>query len=82
MPAVCKQPAPAYLSPPAPLAVHCSLHSVHDEAKDKPMEVELGWICEASGWKFATVPKDITAAAEAWAKRQIDAEEMGEDDDE
>jgi len=70
---------PSALTPHcAPL---CSLHGVHDDAKDKPFELELGWICEASGWKYASVPKEVKEAAEGWAKRKIEEEEMGEDED-
>jgi 20S proteasome subunit alpha 7 len=58
------------------------LVGVHDEAKDKPMEVELAWVCAASGWKYESVPKDKVAEAMAWAKAQLEAEEMGDDDDE
>jgi len=54
---------------------------VHDDAKDKPMEVELSWVCAASDWKYTAVPADAAVAAVAWAKAQIEAEEMGSDDD-
>ena len=57
------------------------LYGVHDEAKDKPMELELGWVCAASGWKFEPVPKAMRDAAAAWAKAQIEQEEAGDDDD-
>ena len=57
------------------------LQGVHDDAKDKPMELELGWICAASGWRFEPVPKAQRDVAAAWAKAQIEAEEAGEDDD-
>ena len=33
-----------------------SLHMTHDDTKDKPFELEMGWICEASGWQFQKVP--------------------------
>ncbi len=58
------------------------LHTVHDDAKDKPMEVELSWLCEGTGWRHEAVPADKRDAAIAWAKAQIEAEEMGSDDDE
>ncbi len=58
------------------------LCTVHDDAKDKPMEVELGWIGEKTENKFEPVAKDRRDAAVAWAKAQIEAEEMGDDDDE
>jgi 20S proteasome subunit alpha 7 len=54
---------------------------VHDEAKDKPFELELSWLCEATGWKHAPVPAERRAAADAWARAAIEAEEMGSDDD-
>ena len=55
------------------------LHGVHDDAKDKPFELELSWLSEATGWRHVPVPPARVAAAEEWAKAQIDAEDMGED---
>ena len=54
---------------------------MHDSVKDKPFELELSWVTEATGWRHAAVSADRVAAAEAWAKAQIEAEEMGSDDD-
>ena len=54
---------------------------MHDEAKDKPFELEMAWICAASNWEFAMVPKDVVAAGEAWAKAEIEKEAMGGDDE-
>lgn len=45
------------------------------------MEMELSWLSEATGWKHVMVPAERQAAAEAWAKAQIEAEERGDDDD-
>lgn len=59
------------------------LHFLHQEQKDaKPMEVEVSWICEASGWKHQGVPKDIIKAGEAWAKEQLEEEDEAEEDEE
>jgi 20S proteasome subunit alpha 7 len=56
------------------------LHLLHHEQKDaKPIEVEVSWICEASGWKHQPVPPDVVKAAEEWAKAQLEEED---DDDE
>jgi len=52
-----------------------------DEVKDKPFELEVSWICEASGWKHAMVSKEIRDEASAWAKAKIEEEEMDDDDD-
>ena len=57
------------------------MHGVHDEAKDKPFELEMGWICAASNWEFQAVPAAVLAAAEAWAKAEIEKEAMGGDDE-
>ena len=54
------------------------LHLLHQEQKDaKPIEVEVSWICEASGWKHAAVPLETVKAGEEWAKGQLE-----EDDEE
>lgn len=59
------------------------LHLLHQESKDsKPIEVEVSWICEASGWKHKGVPKDILKTSEEWAKEQLEEEEEDDDDDE
>lgn len=56
-----------------------SIHTVHDEAKDKAFELELSWISPASGWKHAAVPKEVADEAEAKAKKIIEeANEMEE----
>jgi 20S proteasome subunit alpha 7 len=58
------------------------LHLLHQEQKDaKPIEVEVSWICEASGWKHQGVPKDLVKSAEEWAKEQLEEEEEEDDDD-
>jgi len=51
------------------------LHKVHDE-KDKEFELEASWICPASGYEFSAVPSEKLKAAEAEAKRMIEAEEQ------
>mmetsp|Transcript_14335 Transcript_14335/g.40804 ORF Transcript_14335/g.40804 Transcript_14335/m.40804 type:complete len:268 (-) Transcript_14335:94-897(-) len=58
------------------------LHMLQQEEKDsKPFEVELSWICEASGWKHKGVPKDMIQSATEWAKEQLEEEESDDDDD-
>lgn len=34
-----------------------SLHVLHDEAKDKPFEIEMSWVCEETEWKHQSVPQ-------------------------
>ena len=60
-------------------ALTCRLRDVHDDAKDKPFELELSWLSEATGWRHVPVPADRIAAADAWAQAQIEAEDMGDD---
>jgi len=56
------------------------LVGVHDDTKDKPMEVELSWISAATGWKHVHVTAARRDAAVAWAKQAVEDEEMGDDD--
>lgn len=60
------------------------IHTLHEEGKDKPFELEMGWLTEANGWEFVQVPKETIAASEKLAKDEIAAmeEEDDEDDDE
>lgn len=57
------------------------LYGVHDETKDKPMEVELSWLSEATGWRHVKVDEERAAAAVAWAKAKIEEEAKGSDDE-
>ena len=59
------------------------IHALHDEAKDKPFELEMSWLCEESGWKHKGVPRDVIKESVEWAKKDIaEAEEEDEDSDE
>jgi len=60
------------------------IYTLHDEAKDKPFELEMSWLCEGSGWKHVGVPKNVIAEAVEWAKKKIEeaeGEESEEEDD-
>jgi len=48
------------------------IYSVHDDVKDKDFELEMSWICEASGYQHQMVPKDIFDEAERAAKAALD----------
>ena len=61
-------------------ALGCSIHIGHDDLKDKPFELELSWVCEESGWRHERVAEELRAGAVAWAKSQIEAEELGDSD--
>jgi 20S proteasome subunit alpha 7 len=57
------------------------IHSLHDETKDKPFELEVGVLSSETNWKFEVVSKQRIAQAEEWAKQQIEAEEAMSDDE-
>ena len=57
------------------------LHKGHDDLKDKPFELEMTWVCEASGWTHRRVPQNLIDEADAWAKAKIEEEEMADSDD-
>ena len=50
------------------------LHAAHEG--DKPFELEMAWVCDASGRKFGRVPADLVAAADAAARAALDASDM------
>lgn len=56
------------------------IYQVHDDVKDKEFELELSWICEASGYHHQTVPKDIFEEANRFGKASL--EEVGMEDTE
>mmetsp|Transcript_85044 Transcript_85044/g.170179 ORF Transcript_85044/g.170179 Transcript_85044/m.170179 type:complete len:258 (+) Transcript_85044:80-853(+) len=63
-------------------AVAKIIHTLHDEGKDKPFELELSWLCVESGWKHEHVPAAVAGEIEAAAKKEIEDAEMEDDDDE
>jgi 20S proteasome subunit alpha 7 len=58
------------------------IHSLHDEGKDKPFELEMSWLCEESGWEHKGVPKSVIKEAVEWAKNDIEAEDGEESEEE
>lgn len=57
------------------------IYTLHDEAKDKPFELEMSWLSEGTGWKHAGVPRDVIDEAIVWAKKEIEEAEEGESED-
>ena len=49
------------------------LYAQHDPAKDKPMELEISWVCDASNKMHTLVPAALLAEAETAAKAARDA---------
>mmetsp|Transcript_52055 Transcript_52055/g.102737 ORF Transcript_52055/g.102737 Transcript_52055/m.102737 type:complete len:275 (+) Transcript_52055:53-877(+) len=44
------------------------LHLIRDTSKEKPLELEMGWLCAETGFKHAHVPKDLVLASDAAGK--------------
>jgi len=57
------------------------LHMTHDDSKDKPFELEMGWICEASNWQFQKVPDALRNDANAAAKAELASDSDSDSDD-
>merc|ERR1719253_1577737 len=54
------------------------IHTLHDESKDKPFELEMSWLCEETGWQHQIVPQALVTEAEETAKKEL--EDMDEED--
>merc|ERR1719187_107485 len=57
------------------------IYIVHDEVKDRHFELELSWVCEASGWRHQRVPQAVFQEAERHAKAALE-EDSSEDEEE
>jgi 20S proteasome subunit alpha 7 len=57
------------------------IHTLYDEGKDKPFELELSWLCVESSWKHEHVPAALAKEIEDAAKKEIEDADM-EDDEE
>eukprot|EP01033_Poteriospumella_lacustris_P004770 gene4770-3425_t len=47
------------------------LQVIRDPAKDKPLELEMGWLSAETNYVFGHVPKDLVLAADAAALAEI-----------
>lgn len=52
-----------------------SLQVIRDPAKDKPLELEMGWLSAETNYVFGHVPKDLVLAADAAALAEIGSRE-------
>lgn len=48
------------------------MHLIRDTSKEKPLELEMGWLCAESGFKHALVPKALVAAADVAGKAALE----------
>jgi len=54
------------------------MYTIRDPSKDKPFELEMAWLCEATNYKHGLVPADVLKAAEAAAKAGAESSEAGD----
>jgi len=47
------------------------LHLIRDPTKEKPLELDIGWICEENNWKFSSVPADLVLEADKKAIAEV-----------
>ena len=47
------------------------MYTIRDPSKDKPFELEMGWLSALTNWKYASVPQAAVAAADAAAKANV-----------
>ncbi len=45
---------------------------VRDQSKEKPLELEMGWLCAETEWKHALVPAALVAAADKLAVASVE----------
>jgi len=57
------------------------IYMLHEEGKDKPFELEMSWLCEATGWEHKGVPRDLIQQATEWAKEEISKEVDDEEEE-
>ena len=58
------------------------IYQLHDEVKDKPFELELSWICDASEKKHQFVPKDILNEAVAAGVKAAEDDDSDDEEEE
>ncbi len=49
------------------------MHTIRDPSKDKPFELEMGWLYEGNGYTQELVPAEIVKAAETKAKSTLES---------
>lgn len=54
------------------------LITIRDEAKDKNLRVEMGWVGKHTNGRHELIPADKVADAEKWAKSKLEEEDMEE----
>ena len=54
------------------------IHTVHDEAKDKPFELEMSWVCDETERRHERVPRDLVREADEAAKRALEEADMSD----
>lgn len=45
---------------------------MRDQSKEKPLELEMGWLSAETEWKHALVPKELVAEADKLAVAAVE----------
>ena len=48
------------------------MHLIRDSSKEKPLELEMGWLCEENGFKHTHVPKELVKQADIAGKTALE----------
>lgn len=60
------------------------MYVVRDSSRDKPFELEMGWLSEATDWKYTAVPSDVVSSADTAGKAaaiaQVDGGSGGDEE--
>eukprot|EP00606_Chrysophyceae_sp_TOSAG23-5_P000276 GSChrysophyteH2.ASY1.ANO1.789.1 assembled CDS len=48
------------------------LHVIRDPSKDRPFELEMGWLTAANNWKYQMCPMDMVRDADARGKASLE----------
>lgn len=55
------------------------LQLVRDQSKEKPLELEMGWLCAETDWKHALVPQALVTAADKLAVAALEGGAVAEE---
>ena len=45
---------------------------MRDQSKEKPLELEMGWLCAETDWKHTLVPKELVDEADKLAVAAVE----------
>eukprot|EP00485_Elphidium_margaritaceum_P004906 CAMPEP_0202688668 /NCGR_PEP_ID=MMETSP1385-20130828/4148_1 /ASSEMBLY_ACC=CAM_ASM_000861 /TAXON_ID=933848 /ORGANISM="Elphidium margaritaceum" /LENGTH=265 /DNA_ID=CAMNT_0049343691 /DNA_START=65 /DNA_END=862 /DNA_ORIENTATION=- len=58
------------------------IYQIHDEVKDKPFELEMSWVCDASQKKHQLLPSNVLTEVKAAGAKAAEEDDSDDEDDE